>query len=143
MKIYRTELHGHILEARSSDWGAEHVLIDGRIVSSKWMAGLWHTSHFFEMSDETGKLRRVEVRWLDVSKLGLGTYRVLIVVDGQERCRLEALDTNKPANVCAHCGYSLVGLPVDNSEIRCPECGRHSSAILVQAPSANHKKKGG
>jgi hypothetical protein len=142
MKTYRTELHGHIIEARSTDWGAEHVLVDGGIVSSKRLAGLWHSTHFFEMADENGRSRRVEVRWVDVSKIGLGTYRVVINVDGQERCRLEPIDANKPANVCAHCGYSLMGLPVENSEIRCPECGRHSSAILVQSQSANEKKGG-
>ena len=140
MKTYRTELHGHILEARSTDWGAEQVLIDGRIVSSKWLAGLWHTPHFFDLTDENGLSHCVEVRWMDVSKLGLGSYRVVILVDGQERCRLEPIDANKPSNVCAYCGYSLNGLPIENNEIRCPECGRHSSAMIVQVSAASAKK---
>jgi DNA-directed RNA polymerase subunit RPC12/RpoP len=142
MKVYRTELHGHIIEARSTDWGAEHVLVDGRIVSNKLLAGLWHTPHFFDINDEQGNPRLIEVRWLDVSKIGLGTYRVVINVDGQERCRLEPIDTSKPANVCAYCGYSLRGLPVENSEIRCPECGRHTSAILVQSRQESETKGG-
>lgn len=142
MKVYRTELHGHIIEARATDWGAEHVLVDGRIASKKLLAGLWHGSHFFDIVDEGGTTRHIEVRWLDVSKIGLGAYRVVINVDGQERCRLEPIDLNKPASVCAYCGYSLTGLPVENSEIRCPECGRHNSAALVQPPS-NKRPKGG
>ena len=140
VKIYRTELHGHIVEARATDWGSEQVLIDGRIVSSKALAGLWHTPHFFEINDQQGNTRHVEVRWLDVSKIGLGKYRVVILVDGQERCRLDAVDPAKPSSVCAYCGYSLVGLPVENSEIRCPECGRHTSAILAHPHSSGEPK---
>ena len=135
MNVYRAEVHGHLIEARSTGLGAERVLVDGEIVSSRWLTGLWPASHFFCINDETGGSRHIEVCWTDVSKLGLGKYRVVISVDGMERWRLEPVDISRPANACPHCGYSLHGLPVDNSEIRCPECGRHSSAILAGAVS--------
>jgi Zn finger protein HypA/HybF involved in hydrogenase expression len=60
---------------------------------------------------------------------------VAISVDGVERCRLEPVDPKKPPSVCHNCGYSLHGLPVENSEVRCPECGRHCSAILFDRPA--------
>lgn len=131
MKVYRTEIHGHLIEARSSDWGSETVLVNGRQVSSKPLAGLFRSSHFFDLKDEQGQQRHVELRWQDVSKLGLGKFRVVVNVDGMERCRLDAIDLTIPPNTCTYCGYSLQGLPVENNEIRCPECGRHSSAILI------------
>jgi hypothetical protein len=139
MKVYRTEIHGHLLEARNSEWGSETVLVDGRQVSSKPLAGIWKSSHHFDLQDEDGRTRHVEVHWLDVSKLGLGKYRVVINVDGVERCRLDAIDLSVPPSTCPHCGYSLNGLPVVNSEVRCPVCGRHSSAILIGGSHDRHQ----
>lgn len=129
MKIFRCEIHGHRIEFRLGDWGGEQVLVDGRVVSSRsfWTA---RRSHFFDITDERGKARYVEVRRFDASKLGLGKYRAIVQVDGVERARLEPIDLTRPPDTCPNCGYSLAGLPAENSEIRCPECGRHSSAIL-------------
>lgn len=136
MNIYRTVIHGHVIEARRSEWASESILLDGRIVSRKPWAGLLRTSHHFDITDERGESRHVEVRWIDISKLGLGKYRVLVIVDGMERCRLEPVDLSKPPDACANCGYALKGLPVQNGEVRCPECGRHSMAAFMQSPGA-------
>ena len=57
MKIYRTELHGHIIEARQGDLGTDRVLVDGRVVSTKRLGGWYGASHFFDIDDEEGKTR--------------------------------------------------------------------------------------
>ena len=138
MKIYRTELHGHIIEARQGDLGCDRVLVDGRLVSTKRFGGWYGASHFLEIEDEQGKARAVEVGWIDRS--GLGLYaRMRLTVDGVVRAELKALPSNhKPFN-CPHCGYSLKGLAPENDEIRCPECGRHTPAILVDAGDESSK----
>ena len=133
MKTYRTELHGHIIEARQGDLGTDRVLVDGRIVSTKLLGGWYGASHFLEITDEQGRTHHVEVGWVDRSKLGLGKYRMTIKVDGVERGEFGPVDPAHMAGSCHHCGYPLRGLPIDNQEIRCPECGRHTSALLIDS----------
>ena len=132
MRTYRAEIHGHIIEARQGDLGTDRVLVDGRIVSTKPFGGWYGASHFIEIEDEEGKTRAVEVGWVDRSRLGLYD-RMRISVDGVERGVLEPLPSKYAAQNCLHCGYPLRGLPVEHHEIRCPECGRHSAARLVNA----------
>jgi hypothetical protein len=131
MKVYRGEVHGNLIEARLSELGSEQVLLNGREVSSRSLAVLRPGSHFFDITDESGKTRHVEVRRQDISKLGLGRYRIVISVDGVERCRLEPIDTRRPPDVCGNCGYQLRGQPIESGEIKCPECGRHTSAAAL------------
>ncbi len=128
MKLYRAEIHNHIVELRKGDLGGEQVLVNGRIISDRPWAGWHRPSHFFELTDEQSTLRHVEVRLVDTSRFGLGKYRAIISVDGVERCRLEPIDPAAPPYVCGNCGYSLTGLPIENGEVRCPECGRHTMA---------------
>ncbi|MHC5024441.1 MAG: hypothetical protein ACYTGG_11125 [Planctomycetota bacterium] len=135
MRIFRTDIHGHVIEARHGDLGRQRVLVDGRIVSDMPFAGLSRPSHFFEVVDDAGETHHVEVRWIDESKFGLGRYRVLVMVDGVERKRLAPVDILRPPTICGHCGYRLEGLPAKNDEVRCPECGRHTPASLVRAAS--------
>ena len=85
MKIFRTEIHGHIVEARQGDLGWDRVLLDGKLVSSKPLGGWYNASHFLEIEDKEGKTRNVEVGWIDRSKLKIGRYRMTITVDGVER----------------------------------------------------------
>lgn len=131
MLTYRTQIHGALIEARRGPLGGESVLLNGRVVSSRPFAGFTRASHFFDVTDEQGNPRLVEVQWIDVSKLGLGKYRVAVRVNGVERARLEPIDPARPIDVCYQCGYPLKGLPIVHGEIRCPECGRHSLAALV------------
>lgn len=121
-------LHGRRLEVRLGDFGGEEVLLDGRIVAKDPYAGLSHPSHFFEIDDEQGRARHVEVKRRDLSKLGLGKYRFFVLVDGVERARLEPVDPTTPPTICPNCGYDLAGLPIEADEVRCPECGRHQPA---------------
>jgi hypothetical protein len=136
MRIFRTDLHGHVVEARQGDLGRQRILVDGRIVSDEPFAGLTRPSHFFDLDDADGRTRHVEMRWIDESKLGLGRYRVLVMVDGVERHRLAPVDLSRPPAACGNCGYRLQGLPVENEEVRCPECGRHTPAWLVRGSPA-------
>ena len=131
MKFYRTVIGGRLIEARLSDLGSEQVLIDGRLVSNKPWAGLLHPSHHFDLTDDDGRPFHLEVRRHDVSKLKIGRYRMIVVVDGVERCRLEPVDLSKPPHVCANCGYSLRGQRAEAGEVRCPECGRHTPAPFL------------
>jgi hypothetical protein len=131
MKVYRTEVHGNLVELRLGELGNEQVLLNGRPISRRPLLVFGPYSHFFDVTDEAGEARHVELRRQDLSKLGLGKYRVLVVVDGVERCRLEPLDLRVPPDVCANCGYSLRGQQVEAGEIKCPECGRHTSAVVT------------
>lgn len=131
MKIYRTEILGHIIELRYGDFGGQYAYINGRLVSQKPFAG-WVSanSHGLTLADETGKVHHIDAR-VDAPALGIGQTRVVISVDGVERCRLDQTDLRKPATRCANCGYELSNLSVENGEVRCPECGRHTSAKLL------------
>ena len=131
MKTFRTELHGHIIEARQGDLGNDRVLLDGRVVSKKLLGGWYGASHFFDLEDEEGQTHHVEIGWVDRSKLGLGKYRMRLLVDGVERGEIEPTPADHEFTACMYCGYLLNGLPVENHEIRCPECGRHSAARLI------------
>ena len=131
MKVFRTELHGHIIEARQGDLGNDRVLVDGRVISKKLLGGWYGASHFFDIEDEDGKTRHVEIAWVDRSKLGLGKYRMSLLVDGVERGEIEPTPADRKFTACMFCGYLLTGLKVENHEIRCPECGRHSPARLI------------
>jgi hypothetical protein len=130
------ELHGRLLECREGDFGGETVLVDGRLVSDKPLAG-WVTglggvvSHFFAIRDEAGKERAVEVRW-EAKKKTLGlTQRVRVFVDGVDRAALEAVKDARRTGVCGNCGYDLAGLEVVDGEVKCPECGRHNNAKVA------------
>jgi len=131
MHIFRTVIHGQLIEFRHGDFGGETVLVNGVARASRPLGGWWRKPHYFTIEDETGKDRQVELRLIDISKLGVGNYRMVVSVDGRERCRVEAINDRQAANVCGNCGYSLEGLPVENHEVRCPECGRHTSAIML------------
>ena len=131
MKIFRTEIHGHIVEARQGDLGWDRVLLDGKLVSSKPLGGWYNASHFLEIEDKEGKTRNVEVGWIDRSKLKIGRYRMTITVDGVERGEVMPIVPSREPGSCNNCGYPLKGLPVENGEFQCPECGRHSSALLI------------
>lgn len=131
MKIYRTEIHGHVIEARQGDLGCDRVLVDGRIISTKYLGGWYGASHFFEIEDEEGNARQVEEGWIDRSKIKLGNYRMRISVDGVERGEVPPLDPLREPGSCMNCGYPLKGLTAENCEIRCPECGRHTATRIV------------
>jgi hypothetical protein len=135
LKTYRTQLHGHIIEARQGDLGCDRVLIDGKVVSTKYLGGWYGASHFVEIEDEAGKVRHVEISWIDRSRLKVGKYRMCLTVDGVVRGEIEPTDPGLAPGSCTHCGYSLEGLNAENQEIRCPECGRHTSAALIDTPT--------
>lgn len=135
MYQYHMELHGRLLECRASDWGSESVLVDGRLVSNKVLAGWWTglggtVSHRFTIRDEGGAERHIEVRWETRPRsLGLA-QQVRVVVDGRERAVLDVVKSKGPG-CCANCGYSLAGLEVADGEVKCPECGRHTDATAA------------
>jgi hypothetical protein len=134
MKVFRTELHGHRLELRVGDWGGQQLLLDGRLVGSEPYAALKGASHFFDIADEQGAAHHVEVRLADVSRWKIGRYRVLVRVDGVERCRLEPVNLEVPPDTCPNCGHSLKGVPERGGEVCCPECGRHTSGAMLDRP---------
>ncbi|MCC6321643.1 MAG: hypothetical protein IT438_09455 [Phycisphaerales bacterium] len=133
MKFYRIDIHGHLIEAREGEYGRREVLVDGRPVPWSWWSRFLNRSVHIDLTDEQGRSRHVEVLWVAPTKfLGL-TSRVRFSVDGVERAVLEAERGQKGPGVCPACGYSVRGLPVENGEVRCPECGKHASAKLVGA----------
>ena len=127
MLIFRTIIHDRILEARRDALGRERVLVDGVEVSYKPFNKFFSDPHFFKLTGKDGTVRHVEAR-LEARQWSISQFRAFILVDGVERARLEPLDTTKPLGICTNCGYNLSGLPIDNNELRCPECGRHSLA---------------
>jgi len=123
MMVFRTTIHGHRVEFRLGDFGGESIVVNGREVSS--IAINWNSrGHFIELSDEEGKPRAVELRRQSRNF----RYEVIVSVDGQVRAVLLAEKDSSRPSCCANCGYELAGLPVENGEKRCPECGRHTSA---------------
>jgi len=131
MQIFRTVIHGQLIEFRLGEWGGETLLVNGQPIADRPFGGWWRKPHYFSLKDEDSHERRVELRLLDVSRFGVGKYRLVVSVDGHERARVEPADDKRVPNTCANCGYLLAGLPVENSEVRCPECGRHTSALML------------
>lgn len=132
MLIFRAAIHGQLIELRRTDHlGAEEVLLNGRPVSHRAWWSLRPSSHHFDIVDESGRARHVEAAVRDISKLGLGSLRLFVMVDGLERARVEAEDLSRPVGACANCGYQLAGLPAEGGEVRCPECGRHPPAVFI------------
>lgn len=130
-----------MIEGRFGDWGGETVLVDGRPVSQRSLAGwIGSGSHFFEIVDEHGRSRHVDVRF-EAPSLGIGRTRLAISVDGIERARLDPVSDSRQAQMCLNCGYALVGLPVENGEVRCPECGRHSNATMLGLDSQSRSPR--
>lgn len=132
MPRYRIELHGHLIEARHNSLSMGEVLLNGRpLPRSMWSAVLERPVHF-DITDEHGKSRAVEIRWVQTARsLGL-RHRVAVSVDGVERALLdpEPEAASGPGR-CLHCGYALKGLTPTNGEVQCPECGRHTSAKIA------------
>jgi hypothetical protein len=132
MPRFISEIHGHLIEARS-DGLFEIVHLDGRPISRQLLYLSSWKGHHFDFTDEEGRVRHGEVRWVDRS-WGLGVaYRVILLIDGHERGELPPAPASIRAGCCLNCGYSLAGLDVVNGELRCPECGRHTPAALAGA----------
>jgi Zn finger protein HypA/HybF involved in hydrogenase expression len=126
------EVHGHIIEGRLGWLGAEHILVDGKLVSSDLFAAMRRAGHFFELVDEQGRTRNAEVHF-KATRLGL-KYVMVVSIDGVQRTIVRpATEAANLRRVCRYCGYSLGGLEPENKEYRCPECGRHTPAIEVGA----------
>lgn len=131
MNVYRLEIHGHLIEARYSDFGSRQVLVNGRRIERGLLDGMLGRAFHFDIVDERGGTRHVEVLWVSPARaLGL-TPRVRFSVDGVERATLEAERTSRGAGRCANCGYALDGLRPENGEFKCPECGRHTSVKVA------------
>lgn len=128
MLIYRTHLHGHRVEARFSDMGRETVLVDGREIASRWLYRMLGRTHHFDLTDEQGGLRHVELRLIQADSLGL-KYTLKVAVDGVERAALAPVNDRAKPGRCINCGYELKGLEPHNHEVLCPECGRHTPVI--------------
>lgn len=123
MMIFRTSIHAHRVEFRLGDFGGESVVLNGKEISSipiNWNG----RGHFFQINDEQGKTRHVELR----RQSRKFEYEVIVSVDGENRSVLKAERKSALPTGCRNCGYELAGLPVDHGERRCPECGRHTPA---------------
>ena len=127
--VFRTELHGKLVEFRLGDFGSEQLLINGQLVNDRLFAGLRPRSHFNDLTDEQGKSRHVEIR---VVTQGLKMrYDLAVSVDGVPRPPVASVSASAKFARCFNCGYELKGLPVEHGEVRCPECGRHSAAAVL------------
>jgi len=127
------EIHGHIVEGRLGYLGGQAVILDGKLVSNQPFAGLGSPGHFFEIIDEHGKPRNVEVRF-GLTPLGFNAA-MTISVDGIQRARIPGASKDAPVRpVCRWCGYALEGLKPDRGEVKCPECGRHTRSTELGIP---------
>jgi hypothetical protein len=136
MSRYQTEIHGHVVEAREDGLGNRELLVDGRVMHRAWLGAWLGRSLTYEVRDERGANRAVEVRWVSrPGSLGM-RQQVRVLVDGIDRVVLDPLPERQPPGRCPNCGYELRGLGAENGEVKCPECGRHASAkLLGQAPT--------
>nr|AQQ75098.1 hypothetical protein [uncultured bacterium] len=129
MRHARAELLDHLIEVRETDLGAHIVLVDGRVVSRStfgWFRG--GSSHFFDLADAKGATRHVEV---EVRGWGMRRTPAYVLIDGAEAAELGLESRRRTARQCPHCRYPLAGLPVENDEVRCPECGRHIAIVVL------------
>ncbi|MGI9013680.1 MAG: hypothetical protein ACR2GY_05450 [Phycisphaerales bacterium] len=94
-------IHGHPLELRRPNFGQEIVLVDGREVSSRWVF-LPGGSHHFDVTDEAGKQRHVELRVVT----GMVRYSMVVTVDGIERERVPQAPERPKELRCRACGYA-------------------------------------
>ncbi len=123
----RSVIHGHHVEIRCGSLGGELVLVDGRRVSSM-RCNATGRSHTFDLLDEHGTIRAVDVRCRFRNDFNTASLEALISVDGQVRALLTPVKDEGLAPTCCHnCGYDLEGLPITCGERRCPECGRHTA----------------
>jgi len=92
MPTYRVRIYGQLIEGRIGRLGGQRVLLDGELVSRRLLAGLLPARHVFEITDESGVQRRVEVRWRELDHQGVTLRRVPMVVniDGEQRCVITA-----------------------------------------------------
>lgn len=133
MLYYRTSLFGHRIEMRRGDLGGHEFLLNGRLVKRRLLGWLTGTSHHLDLEDRDGESYHVEVRLVDESRFSLGKYRMVVMVDGIERARVKGTKDALPPDTCAGCGYSLVGLPIEDGSRACPECGELSAADRIDA----------
>jgi len=129
VRFARFDLLGRVLEVREGDFGDHLVLVDGRVVSHKSM-GFWvgGSSHFFELASEEGEKLHIEVQ---VRGWRFRFTPAFLLADGAELAALELVSRRHMQRRCPYCVYSLVGLTVENNEVKCPECGRHSSLAVL------------
>ena len=134
--VWRTAIEGLVVEMRWSGWGSEELLGDGRTVARRRL-GLRTKVVRADVVDAAGRPRRLEVTVAEAGGWRIGSYVLLVSLDGVPRARLEPLENpGEPARACLHCGYSLAGLEAAHGEIRCPGCGRHTPESLVGGPDA-------
>lgn len=131
MTRYRMELHGHLIEVRHDSFSMGEVLVDGRPQRRSIIDALLDRPLRFEIKDERGTPRWVEIRWIQTARSLGFRHRLAISVDGIERAMLEPEPQSAGAGRCLNCGYALAGLTPVNGEVKCPECGRHTSARLA------------
>jgi hypothetical protein len=131
---YRIKIHGRHIEGRLGDFGGEFVSVDGRVASERRLTGWLGLPHRFRITDEQGRERGVEVRW-STSRLNWRTLMPVmeVHVDGEFRCWVKAAHRQERAR-CYWCGYELRGLELENGEVRCPECGRHTRETELGGP---------
>lgn len=131
-RTFRGEVLGCLVELRIGSGGGEIVLVDGALLSRKpWAYLTGQHEHYFGVEDADGETRNVEVRVEDRSGGLQAALRVVVNVDGEAFTVLPEVDAPARYTRCGHCGYDLHGLEAQNHEVRCPECGRHTSAKLL------------
>ncbi|MGQ0626916.1 MAG: hypothetical protein ACT4PL_02310 [Phycisphaerales bacterium] len=124
---FRASILGHAVELRYGDFGGQQLLVDGRLVQDRPFAGLFGRSCFSDLTDPLGKVHAVEFRVVSGGTLGLRSQMV-VHADGHHVATVKASKASAAPSRCVHCTYDLRGLSPENGEVRCPECGRHSSA---------------
>lgn len=131
-RTFRGEVLGHLVELRIGASGGETVLLNGAHVSTRpWAYFTGNHDHVFTITGPDGATHNLEVRVLDRSGGLQAALRVVVNLDGKPLTQLPEIDLPS-YTACPHCAYDLQGLEPVNDEVQCPECGRHTSAKLLQ-----------
>ena len=136
MRSASVKIVGRVVVVQESDFGAQSVHVDGRCISRKRF-GVWTApAHTLSLTDDAGDEHRVEIRF---GYTGWRMTRAIVHVDHQ-MYRVLSLTSDADgaggAVRCTKCGYSLMGQPVDDDAVRCPECGKQASLDSLGLHSA-------
>lgn len=133
MRNASVKIVGRAVVVRESDFGAQSVHVDGELVSRKRFGGWTAPVHAFALTDDGGDEHRIEIRF---GYTGFRMTKAIVHVDHQMYRVLQLAAHADATILCPKCRYSLVGQPVENDEVRCPECGQKTTLKILGVHSA-------
>lgn len=136
MRSASVKIVGRVVVVRESDFGAQSVHVDSVRVSLRRFGGWTAPVHTLSLRDDAGDEHRVEIRF---GYTGWRMTKAIVHVDHQMyRVLCLTSDADGPGGAvrCTKCGYSLMGQPVEDDAVRCPECGKQATLDSLGLHSA-------